>query len=202
MTAPERPVDEDEDAAPGTLSAETLAHAHEDRFSPQEGPVERVCRAICEVTILAMMVMIGTELATRALFNFSYQVNTELGGYALLGITFLSMSVGEARHSYHRVQLVDARLGPRARAVLRLVFNALSWVVVLILTWQFMRLEIQSWNTGEIASTSLLTPLWIPRVLLPLGTLALLWTMSRTVLGDLRRLQALYSGAVAERTAS
>ena len=89
------------------------------------------------------------------------------------------MSVGEARHSYHRVQLVDHRLGPRARAVLRLVFNALSWLVVLILTWQFMRLEIQSWNTGEIASTNLLTPLWIPRVLLPLGTLALLWTMSR-----------------------
>lgn len=190
-----------EGAAHGTLPAEMLAHAHEDRFSPHEGPVERVCRIVCELAIIAMMLMIGTELATRALFNFSYQVNTELGGYALLGITFLSFSVGEARHSYHRVQFVDARLGPKTRAVLRLVFDILSWTVVLIMTWQFIRLEIQSWNTGEIASTNLLTPLWMPRLVMPIGSLALLWTLSRTVIGDMRRLQAMAAGAVDEPAA-
>ena len=177
-------------AEPAGPSPEAIAHSQSDRFSPTEGVIETICRRVCALAIVLMMVMVGAELAARSLLGFSFQLTNEVGGYLLLGIAFLSLPVGQARHAFHRVELVDARLSPRLRALLTLVFDLFALIVTAALLWQFVRFEMQSWSSGETASTNLLTPLWLPRCLMPLGVAALGWTMGRTVWGDLRRLAA------------
>src|SRR5947207_7653518 len=80
-----------------------------------EGPVEIACKLACEAALVVMLVVIGTDIATRWLLNFSFEVSDEIGGYMLAAITFLSLSVCQVNDSFHHVELVQARLSPRWR---------------------------------------------------------------------------------------
>ena len=54
-----------------------------------------------------------------ALFNFSFEISDELGGYMLVIITFVSLSVCQANDSFHHVELVQSRrIGFRGLVVL------------------------------------------------------------------------------------
>src|SRR5262249_47864272 len=104
----------------------------------------------------------------------------ELGGYLLVAIGFLSLSVCQVGDVFHRVELVLQRLSASWRARLLLAFDLVSLAITLVLLWQTLRLEWISWDTGETAATILETPLWIPRAVMPLGSAALCWALCRT----------------------
>src|SRR5580692_10346236 len=91
-----------------------------------ESIVERVCKYICIAAIAVMLIVIAVDIVTRSLFNFSFEISDELGGYLLAAITFISLPVCQANDSFHHVELVQARLSPRGRAVSHLIFDVLS----------------------------------------------------------------------------
>ena len=169
-----------------------------DPWTPRETLLERVCQHLCEIALVVSIAMIGAEVIARALFHFSFQVTDEIGGYLLVAISFLSLPVAQVRHGFHHVEFVQARLSPRGRAWSRLVFDLLCAGCVGILVWQLARLSIRSWYSGDVAPTILATPLWIPRLTMPLGTAVLLLTLLRTVVGDCRRIASLRRSADAK----
>ena len=65
--------------------------------------------------LMAMIVLIGAEAIARNVFATSLQVTDEVGGYLLVAMTFLSMSVAEAHGAFHRVELIQARLSAKRR---------------------------------------------------------------------------------------
>ncbi len=69
--------------APGGRAAGELAEA-----APL-GPVARACRAACEIGIGGLAAVVVVEIVTRNLLGFSFQVSDELGGYIVVGLTFL-----------------------------------------------------------------------------------------------------------------
>lgn len=137
------------------------------------GPIERACRAICEIGMVVMAVVVLVEIVTRNLLGFSFQVSDEIGGYIIVGLTFLSLPVCQVRRAYHHVMFLQARLPPRARAALNLLFDLLSLGFCIILVWELSMQVVQTWQSGDVAPTQLATPLWIPQVVMPLGALAL-----------------------------
>ncbi len=68
---------------------------------------------------------------------------------------------------------MQARLGPRGRSISQLIFGLLSLTACGLLAWQFVRFEMSSWRFGDVAPTYLATPLWLPRLAMVLGMLAL-----------------------------
>jgi len=68
-----------------------------------EGPVERLCNLACMLALVVMLVTIGADIITRSVFNFSFEVSDELGGYMLVVITFLSLPVCQANDSFHHM---------------------------------------------------------------------------------------------------
>jgi TRAP-type C4-dicarboxylate transport system permease small subunit len=140
--------------------------------------------------MIAMIVLIGTEVFTRGLFNFSFQVSDELGGYMLVAISFLSLSVCQINHTFHRVELVQARLSERGRALSDLAFDIAALAFAGVLLWQIGRLELTSWSSGDEAPTYLMTKLWIPRLVMVAGTAALCLSMVTTIIADVRRIAA------------
>jgi TRAP-type C4-dicarboxylate transport system permease small subunit len=162
-----------------------------------EGPVERVCALLCEAAIAIMLVVIGLDVFTRAVFNYSFEVSDEIGGYMLVLITFISLSVCQIDGAFHHVEFVQARLSPSGRAVSRLLFDLISLAAGIILLWQTVRLEISSWHSGDTAPTYLATPLWLPRIVMLIGILALCLSLVRTVVLHTRRLRNLRAGAPA-----
>lgn len=167
-----------------------LDHEDADAFSPAEDTPARLGRWLCQALTLGLVAMMGVEIVVRSLLGWSIQWSNEVGGYALVGITFLSLASGQYLHAYHRVHFVEHRLGARGRAVLRLVFDLASLAVALVLTAEFVRFEWITYGSGDVAATTLMTPLWVPRLAMPVGAALLAWALLRTVAADWRRLRA------------
>src|SRR5215831_14685501 len=91
-----------------------------------EGPVEWTCKVASEVALVVMLVLIAVDVVTRWLFNFSFEVSDEVGGYMLVVISFVSLSACHVNRSFHEVEFLQARLTPRGRSLSHLVFGLLS----------------------------------------------------------------------------
>jgi TRAP-type C4-dicarboxylate transport system permease small subunit len=75
-----------------------------------EGPVERLCNLVCMAALVVMLVVIGVDIVSRAVFNFSFEISDELGGYMLVVITFISLPVCQVNDTFHHVEFVQSRL--------------------------------------------------------------------------------------------
>jgi TRAP-type transport system small permease protein len=155
----------------------------------KESIVERACKLACVAALIVMLVVIGVDILTRSLFNFSFEISDELGGYMLVVITFVSLPVCQINGSFHHVELVQARLSPFGRAVSHVIFDLLSLGFCGVLFWQLARFEIASVRFGDHAPTYLATPLWLPRIAMALGAAALCFSMLRTLAADLALLR-------------
>jgi TRAP-type transport system small permease protein len=154
-----------------------------------EGPVERLCNLACMAALIVMLGVIGVDIVTRALLNFSFEVSDELGGYMLVVITFVSLPVCQANDSFHHVEFVQSRLSARGRAISHVIFDLLSLAFCIALLWQLVRFEMSSWRFDDHAPTYLATPLWIPRLAMVAGAATLLFSMARTLMADIARLK-------------
>jgi TRAP-type C4-dicarboxylate transport system permease small subunit len=159
-------------------------------FHPAPSWMERGCMLICEIGIVAMAVIVLVEIITRNVFGFSFEVSEELGGYIVVGITFLSLPVCQVYRSYHHVQFVQTRLSPRTRAASHVLFDVLSLVFCLVLVWQLTRFVMQAYRSEDVAMTLLATPLWIPQAIMPLGAFAACISLIRALVGNVRRFVA------------
>jgi TRAP-type C4-dicarboxylate transport system permease small subunit len=136
-----------------------------------------------------MLVLIAVDIVTRSFFNFSFEVSDEVGGYMLVVICFLSLSPCQVNGSFHQVEFVQARLSMRARSISQLIFGLLSLSACALLAWQFIRLEMSSWRFGDVTPSYLSTPLWLPRLPMALGMIALGFSLVRTIAAQARQLQ-------------
>jgi TRAP-type C4-dicarboxylate transport system permease small subunit len=151
--------------------------------------VERICRFACVAALVVMLVVIGTDILTRSLLNFSFEISDELGGYLLVVMAFVSLPVCQISGSFHRVELVQSRLSPFWRAVSHVVFDLLSFAFCALLLWQLVRFEMTSFRFADRAPTYLATPLWMPQAVMVLGAAALCFSMLRTLAADVARLR-------------
>jgi TRAP-type C4-dicarboxylate transport system permease small subunit len=179
-------------AAPNEVAPDPPADAVEPLGALQQfggmplGLMERACQFICAIAIVVLAAIVLTEIVTRNLFNFSFQISDEVGGYIVVALTFLALPVCQARQAYHHVMFIQARLPRRAREVLNFGFDVLSLVFCAMLIWQLAWQTVQTWETGDIAPTLLATPLWIPQAVMPFGSVILALVLLR---GLLRRIQ-------------
>src|SRR6266850_6325679 len=90
-----------------------------------EGPVEWTCKLASEAALVVMLVLIAVDIVTRAVFNFSFEVSDEVGGFMLVVICFVSLSPCHVNGSFHQVEFVQAQLSLRARSISQLVFGLL-----------------------------------------------------------------------------
>jgi TRAP-type C4-dicarboxylate transport system permease small subunit len=155
-----------------------------------EGPIERICKWASEAALIAMLVVIGADIFTRYLLNFSFEIADELGGYMLVVMTFVSLPVCQVNGAFHQVELIQARLSRRARALSAAIFDVLAFGLATILLWHFIRLELTSYRFGERAPSFLETPLWIPRLAMAIGVAALCFSIVRTFLAHVRRFRS------------
>jgi len=143
--------------------------------------IDAVSEAVCSLFLLTMIVMIGAEAIARNVFGTSLQVTDEVGGYLLVALTFLSMSVAESHGAFHRVELVQMRLSPSLRIVSQIVFDLMALAASVLVSWQLIRLALNSWRAEDVAPTPLATPLWLPQASMGLGMVLLCLALTRTI---------------------
>lgn len=171
-----------------TLPFEELAH-HVENIVSGPGWAENTSEVVTSLALVGMILLVGSEAIVRNVFGSSLQITDEIGGYLLVAVTFLSMSVSEAHGAFHRVELVQARLGVRVRIWLQIVFDLCSLAVSVLIAWQLMRLTLNSWNSGDVAPTPLQTPLWLPQMVMGVGLVLLCVALLRSAVAKYRRLR-------------
>jgi TRAP-type transport system small permease protein len=172
-----------EQRSPGSPSARKLP----------ETIVERCCKLACVAALVVMLTVIGVDILTRSLLNLSFEISDELGGYMLVVITFVSLSVCQINDSFHHVELVQSRLTPLGRAVSQVVFDGLSLTFGALLLWQLVKFEVFSFEFDDRAPTYLATPLWIPRIAMVLGAAALCFALLRSLAADVATVRSAWS---------
>jgi len=153
----------------------------------REGPIEKVCKVLCVVAIVVMLVVIGEDILSRGIWNTSLELSDEIGGYMLIAATFLGLSLAKTHGAFHKTDFFQSRLPPNARVVAQILFDLLSLGVALILLWQYFRYTKTRFDSGSTAPTRLGTPQWIPAVPMVLGMAAYALAIVRSVIGNLRK---------------
>ena len=140
--------------------------------------------------MVGMVVLILAEVVLRGAFNSTTENSDELVGYMLVGVSFLSLALCQSRGAFHRVEMVQMRLGPRGKAVSALVFDVLSFGYIALTNWYFLQFVMSSYRREALASRQLATPLWIPETAMVMGATLLLISLARAIVHDIRELVA------------
>lgn len=140
--------------------------------------LEAVCLWLAGACLAAMLVVILVEVVTRALFHFSFEVVDEVGGYLTVALSFLALAPAQARKAFHNVGLVYDRMSAPLRRACDILFLALSLAFSVTVLGAIVRYVYRSWQQGDVTSTVLRTPLWIPQSVMVLGMLALCWVLA------------------------
>ena len=161
--------------------------------SPDARPfnlLERVSLWTSAFCLIGMTLLILLEVVLRGVFNSTTEHSDELVGYLLVGVSFLSLALCQSRGAFHRVEMVQMRLGPRGQAVSTLVFDLLSFGYIALTDWYFLQFVMSSYRREAQASTVLATPLWIPETAMIVGATLLLLVLGKAVIDDVRKLAA------------
>jgi TRAP-type mannitol/chloroaromatic compound transport system permease small subunit len=130
---------------------------------------ERVGRAASWLILLAVLISAGNALARYA-FNLSSNAWLEVQWY-LYAAVFLLCAGYALKHNQHvRIDVVAARLSPRAQAwieVLGTVFFLLPMAALIL--WLSWPVFVDSWSSGEVSTNANGLALWPARLLVPAG---------------------------------
>jgi TRAP-type C4-dicarboxylate transport system permease small subunit len=150
--------------------------------------VERVSLWTSAFCMAGMAILILAEVLLRGVFNTTTEHSDELVGYLLVGVSFLSLALCQSRGAFHRVEMVQMRLGPRGQAVSALIFDLLSFAYIAVTNWYFLQFVLSSYRREAAASTVLATPLWIPETVMIVGATLLLIVLGQAIVRDVRKL--------------
>jgi TRAP-type C4-dicarboxylate transport system permease small subunit len=152
------------------------------------GMIERISLWTSAFCMVGMVLLILAEVVLRGVFNSTTEHSDELVGYLLVGLSFLSLALCQSRGAFHRVEMVQMRLGPRGQAISALVFDLLSFGYIALTAWYFLQFVMSSYRREAMASTALGTPLWIPETVMVAGAVMLLIVLGKAIFHDVRKL--------------
>lgn len=122
--------------------------------------------ALCMIGVLAMVLL---SIVSR-LFHFYVAGTDAYAGYAMAAAGFLAMAHTLKRNEHIRVTLLIGKLKGRARRGMELWSLGVAALLAGLLAWFSIRLVLQSHEFQDISTGSDATPLWIPQLVMALGS--------------------------------
>jgi TRAP-type C4-dicarboxylate transport system permease small subunit len=119
--------------------------------------------------LAAMTAAVIYEVVMRDLFNAPTVWSVEFTGYGMAWLGLLSASDVLRRSEHVGIRLLSGRLTPGVRAKLYRFVNALVCLTALVLTFASCRWVLDAYRISEVSDTVLQTPLYIVRIVFPVG---------------------------------
>lgn len=146
--------------------------------------------------IVALMLIVASEVVSRSVFNHSFLVADEYSGYIAVMLVFLGIPYALHEEALLRVDFFFERMRGRWRLLVALLFDLISLAVTLIIGFYLTRMALTTFERGTFSSTPAMTPLWIPQIVMPVGILLLTVVLLARLF---RGVHALRGGAQSER---
>ncbi|MEN9773194.1 MAG: hypothetical protein RL322_264 [Pseudomonadota bacterium] len=143
---------------------------------------------VSEFLVAGLAVVVSLDAILRWLADWSFQFVDEIGGYAVLLLSFFGMAIALRRDALFRVDVLIDRLRTRTRAGLLLIYDLVALGFAAILCWQLGSLALRSFDRAITAPTILRTPLWIPQALMACGVFLLVLVLVVQIIQRVRQL--------------
>ncbi|RMX06488.1 TRAP transporter small permease subunit [Corticibacter populi] len=122
------------------------------------------------LSMIGVLLMVLLTIFSR-FFGFAAPGTDAYAGYAMAGAGFLALASTLKKGEHIRVTLVLGMLGGKARKVLELAALLVAVLLSGFLAFYSARLVWQSWEYHDISVGIDATPLWIPQIVMAVGTL-------------------------------
>ncbi|HXZ37287.1 MAG TPA: TRAP transporter small permease [Thermodesulfobacteriota bacterium] len=135
--------------------------------------------------LLGIIALTQIEVVTRYVLRQPLILCDELGGYSLLAITFLGLAYCAKEKGHIRITFLVERMSAKASGRVRVLTLILALIYIGIaskVSWDFLILSVKR---GMKSNSWLMTPLYWPQMVLPVGCtlffLVLLVQLVRTI---------------------
>ncbi len=132
------------------------------------GRAAGVAALLAGFATLAIVLLISYDVAMRYFFEQPQLFVDEVASFLEVLVVFGGAAYTFRVGGHVRVDLVTGRLGPAARAWLRVVTLGLGVVFLAVVIWVTVQSGITAFRYGRV-STVMLYPLWLPMLLIPAG---------------------------------
>jgi TRAP-type C4-dicarboxylate transport system permease small subunit len=119
--------------------------------------------------VMALVVLVNTEVAARYFLNTSTLVADEYGGYALVWICLLGFAEALRTGQFLRVDAVVQRLRPGPRRFAEVAAALVGLAAAAVLAEATFGMALTSWRFGTVSIQPSSTPVWFPQLVMPLG---------------------------------
>lgn len=152
--------------------------------------VSDVTGKIAAWSAVFMMLLIFASVMGRYLFSKPILFADEVSGYLLVFHCFIGAAFGVKAGRYIRVdEIFVKRMRTRVQAWLELITWIISVFPVAIFLWHSIIWTIEAYESNYTAGTILLTPMWIPYLMVPVGLSILLPQMLVQIYKAIKTLQ-------------
>lgn len=122
---------------------------------------------------LAMMLLISYDVFSRYLFNRPSLISDEISAYLIVFVCFLGAADTLKENKHIIVDVVTLQLSPKVQLWLKLATHVLSLIFLIVFTWGSIIMVYHSYIRNVTMPTILLTPIWIPQMIIPVGCILL-----------------------------
>jgi TRAP-type C4-dicarboxylate transport system permease small subunit len=126
----------------------------------------------------------------------------DLSAYLCVATTFLALAATFRRGEIIRVSMVLNHLRPGPRRAMEILTLTLAACVMAYVTWWTAQEALFAWEIEEVAQGTVAFPLWVPKLVMPLGAGLLLVAILDELAATLRGATPSYIRAAAERAAA
>jgi len=136
--------------------------------------INLACAFLSGIALLLMMVVgavdvIGTNLDMVGVSSSPVPAAFEFMATMMVVSVFMAISLGQARRTHIRVELIANMLPARAQVMANLFRHGLSVAFFMAIAWFGMLSAINSFNVGEYTPGSINFPVWPARFFLAAG---------------------------------
>ena len=143
--------------------------------------------------MVGVLLMVLLSIVSR-LMHFHVPGTDAYAGYAMAGAGFLALAHTLKRNEHIRVTLVLGRLRGGAKKALEVWSLTVAVLLAALFAFYSARLVWQSHQFNDISTSNDATPLWIPQIMMAVGTAVLLLAFIDEWVLELRGMRQSHEG--------
>lgn len=135
--------------------------------------LERGLNYISSAALLAMMLLVSSDVIARYLFNSPITGTLEFTEFGMIVIIFFGLAYTQFLKAHIKVDFLTVRLSRRKRAVCDFISFLTGATLFGLIVWNGTRMFLYSFKTKEVTIGTLEMPIYPVKLLIPLGSLIL-----------------------------
>ena len=141
------------------------------------------------LVLLAIIVLTMAEVVSRYVLRNPLILSDELGGYAMVAVSFLGLAYCAQEKGHIRITFIVERLSPRTTGYIRIASLILGLAFISVAVWVSWQYLADSFARNMRSNSMLMTPLKWPQMAMPIGFTLFALILLGQLVKALRRLR-------------